>query len=64
MSTGMLTPEQGADTVVWCATSEEVADQSGGYYQDRTRLRPSAVALDDDLARELWDRSDEWCGER
>jgi NAD(P)-dependent dehydrogenase (short-subunit alcohol dehydrogenase family) len=64
MSAGMLTPEQGADTVVWCATSEEVADESGGYYQERTRLRPSAVALDDDLARELWDRSDEWCGER
>ncbi|MGH8952413.1 MAG: SDR family oxidoreductase [Acidimicrobiia bacterium] len=57
----MLTPEQGADTVVWCATSKKVAGESGHYYQHRTRLPPSPAAQDDVLARELWERSEEWC---
>jgi NAD(P)-dependent dehydrogenase (short-subunit alcohol dehydrogenase family) len=61
LTSGMLTPEQGADTVLWCATSEKVAGESGGYYQHRTRLPASAAGQDDDLARELWERSDEWC---
>ncbi len=58
----ILSPEQGADTVLWCGTSEDVASESGHYYQERTRLPPSARAQDGDLARELWERSDEWCG--
>ena len=58
----MVSPEQGADTVLWCATSEDVASESGQYYQRRTPLPPSSQAQDDDLARELWERSEEWCG--
>ncbi len=58
----MLSPEQGADTVLWCATSKEIASATGHYYQQRSALPPSAQAQDDDLARELWERSDEWCG--
>jgi NAD(P)-dependent dehydrogenase (short-subunit alcohol dehydrogenase family) len=58
----MLTPEQGADTVLWCATAVEVGNESGHYYQNRTMTPPSATAQDDDLARELWDRSEAWCG--
>jgi NAD(P)-dependent dehydrogenase (short-subunit alcohol dehydrogenase family) len=57
----ILTPEQGADTVLWCATSPEVAEESGRYYQQRAIALPSARAEDDDLARELWERSEEWC---
>jgi NAD(P)-dependent dehydrogenase (short-subunit alcohol dehydrogenase family) len=58
----MLTPEQGADTVLWCATAAEVGNESGHYYQNRAMTPPSALAQDDDLARELWDRSEAWCG--
>jgi retinol dehydrogenase 12 len=61
-TSSMLSPEQGADTVLWCATSDDVAAETGHYYQQRSRLPPSAKAQDDDLARELWERSDEWCG--
>jgi NAD(P)-dependent dehydrogenase (short-subunit alcohol dehydrogenase family) len=57
----MLSPEQGADTVLWCATSEDVASETGLYYQQRSRLPPSAPAQDEDLARELWEKSDAWC---
>ena len=55
-------PIEGAKTSVWCATSREVADQSGLYYSDMRVREPSAVAQDDDLAAELWHRSEEWCG--
>ncbi|MEU5862061.1 SDR family NAD(P)-dependent oxidoreductase [Nonomuraea sp. NPDC047529] len=54
----LLTPEQGADTLVWLATARPGADwTTGGHYEKR---RPSAVhrlADDADLARRLWDRS-------
>ncbi|MFI9595339.1 hypothetical protein [Nonomuraea sp. NPDC052265] len=54
----LLTPEQGADTLFWLATSQPGADCSpGGHYEKR---RPSAVhrlADDPGLARRLWDRS-------
>jgi dehydrogenase/reductase SDR family protein 13 len=56
----MLTPELGADTVLWCATSDEVAE-SGHYYERRSLATPSPAARDDDLAGELWERSVAWC---
>ena len=58
----ILTPEQGADTALWCATSDDVADESGNYYAKRETRTPSPVALDYDLADELWRRSELWCG--
>jgi retinol dehydrogenase-12 len=57
----LLTPEQAADTVVWCATADEVAAQSGLYYRNRTVLEPAPPATDDGLGTELWRRSEEWC---
>jgi NAD(P)-dependent dehydrogenase (short-subunit alcohol dehydrogenase family) len=62
-TSGMLSPEQGADTVLWCATTGDVAHESGGYYQQRTRLPASAVGQDDELATGLWDQSELWCEE-
>ncbi len=58
----LLTPEEGADTPLWCATSDEVAGESGNYYARRRVETPSDAAVDDDLARELWKRSELWCG--
>jgi retinol dehydrogenase-12 len=57
----LITPEQGAETVVWCATSDEVAEDSGLYYRRRQLVAPSSHALDDELADELWRRSEKWC---
>lgn len=56
-----LTPEQGADTVVWCATDPGLGDSTGGYWAKRAEREPSAAARDDSLAAELWARSEEWC---
>jgi NAD(P)-dependent dehydrogenase (short-subunit alcohol dehydrogenase family) len=58
----LLTPKQGAETVIWCASSDEVVEDSGLYYSHKTARPPSMTAQDDDLARELWERSEQWCG--
>jgi len=62
MKARLLTPQQGAETVVWCATSGDVAEDSGLYYARRQNLAPSNVAQYNDLARELWAHSAKWCG--
>lgn len=56
----LLTPEQGADTLVWLATSTPGQDWvPGAYYAKRALAKANKQAYDADLARELWDRSDE-----
>lgn len=61
MQRRLLTPEQGAETVIWCATSDEVAGDSGLYYSHKTAREPSPAAQDTELARHLWERSERWC---
>jgi NAD(P)-dependent dehydrogenase (short-subunit alcohol dehydrogenase family) len=59
----MRTPERGADTIVWLATTrpgEEWA--SGGYFADRRPATASHRADDASLARRLWDQSAVICG--
>jgi NAD(P)-dependent dehydrogenase (short-subunit alcohol dehydrogenase family) len=56
----MLSNEQGARTTLHCATSEEAGRESGIYYDKCRPLAPSALAQDPALARELWQRSEEW----
>lgn len=56
----MLSTEEGAATSLYCATSPEVAQQTGLYY-DKCRVKePSKLAHDSALAAELWRRSEEW----
>src|SRR5499427_2707437 len=52
-----LSPERGADTVVYLASSPDVAGETGGYYVKRQQREPSAAARDDAAARKLWDIS-------
>jgi NAD(P)-dependent dehydrogenase (short-subunit alcohol dehydrogenase family) len=53
----MITPAQGADTLVWLASSPDVAGQTGGYWSKRKRLAPSVAARDDVDAQRLWELS-------
>jgi NAD(P)-dependent dehydrogenase (short-subunit alcohol dehydrogenase family) len=55
----MISPEKGADTLVWLASSNANSDWSpGAYYVKRKRGRTSRAATDTHLARALWDRSE------
>jgi NAD(P)-dependent dehydrogenase (short-subunit alcohol dehydrogenase family) len=56
----MLSTEDGAKTTLYCATSPDVADQTGRYYDDCAEVPPMGLSTDDLLAHKLWDRSVEW----
>jgi NAD(P)-dependent dehydrogenase (short-subunit alcohol dehydrogenase family) len=51
------TPEKGAETLVWLATTDASAITPGGYYMDRKLRSPSDRASDPDLAARLWEAS-------
>jgi retinol dehydrogenase-12 len=53
------TPERGADTPVWLATSPAIAGATGGYYIKRHLAKANPRADDADLARRFWDASEE-----
>ena len=59
----MLTPEQGAVSMLRAATDPALAKETGKFYWlDGNERKPSRLARDADLARELWNRSAEWVG--
>ena len=60
----MRTPEQGARTTVYLASSPDVAGTTGGYYQDERPARIARAAGDDVAARRLWETSEEMTGPR
>jgi dehydrogenase/reductase SDR family protein 13 len=55
----MRSTQDGAKTSLYCATSSEVAGESGQYYDNCRRKAPSQVATPE-LAGELWERSQAW----
>lgn len=57
-----ITPEQGADTLVYLASSPEVANVTGGYFVKRREVEPSAAARDDAAAKTLWEASEALAG--
>jgi len=63
MTRRMLTIEQGARTSLYCATSPDVAGESGGYYDDCKRAEPSTAATPE-LAARLWEYSEKWTAPR
>ncbi len=56
---GLLTPEKGAETLVWLASTEPGKDwQLGQYYVKKKPAKTSAMANDDTVALSLWEQSD------
>ena len=56
----MKTTEEGAQTSLYCATSKDVADHDGRYYDDCKETPCSKLAEDPELAKTLWQKSEEW----
>jgi NAD(P)-dependent dehydrogenase (short-subunit alcohol dehydrogenase family) len=57
-----ITPERGADTIVFLASAPEVASVSGRYFDKRRAVAPSAAAQDETAARRLWEESERLAG--
>jgi NAD(P)-dependent dehydrogenase (short-subunit alcohol dehydrogenase family) len=53
----LRTPEQGAATSIWLATSSAVEGVSGRYFKNCREARSSRVTYDVEVARRLWDVS-------
>lgn len=60
MKSFMKSNDEGAATSIWCATALELAEQTGRYYDDCREKEPSALAKNEALAQELWQRSVDW----
>jgi dehydrogenase/reductase SDR family protein 13 len=58
----MISPEDGAKTTLYCAADAAVGSETGKYYDECKERRPSKLADDGDLARQLWDKSAAWVG--
>jgi NAD(P)-dependent dehydrogenase (short-subunit alcohol dehydrogenase family) len=54
-------PEKGAETLVWLATSPDIANVSGRYFFDQEQRPPSPEAQDAETARRLWEISERQC---
>jgi NAD(P)-dependent dehydrogenase (short-subunit alcohol dehydrogenase family) len=52
-----MSPEQGAETIVYLASSPAVAETTGKYFYQRNAIAPSPAAQDDKAATVLWERS-------
>jgi NAD(P)-dependent dehydrogenase (short-subunit alcohol dehydrogenase family) len=57
-----LSPEKGADTIVYLASSPEVEKTTGDYFVKRKIAEPSAAARDDAAAKRLWEASEKLAG--
>jgi NAD(P)-dependent dehydrogenase (short-subunit alcohol dehydrogenase family) len=58
LKTFALSPEKGADTIVYLASSPEVDKATGEYFVKRKITAPSAAARDDAAAKRLWEASE------
>ena len=54
---GHLTSEEGADSQIWLATSDEVEGVTGKYFVQRRETRSSDTSYDKGVARRLWEVS-------
>ena len=53
-----LTPQQGADTLIYLATSPDVAQITGQYFVKRKAVPSSPLSRDEKTARRLWEFSE------
>ena len=58
----MRSPEQGADTLIWLASSADVDGVSGKYFSDRKEIEAKDIAYDPSARRRLWEISEELTG--
>ncbi len=58
----LKTPREGAETSLHCATSRALAGVTGRYFRRSREARPALAALDEGVARRLWELSESMVG--
>jgi NAD(P)-dependent dehydrogenase (short-subunit alcohol dehydrogenase family) len=59
---GAISPEEGARTIIYLASSPQVAGVSGEYFYECKPATPTAEARNDEDARKLWEISERIAG--
>lgn len=59
---GAISPEEGARTIIYLASSPDVADVTGEYFYECKNANPTAEARNDDDAQKLWEISESIAG--
>ena len=59
---GAISPEEGAKTIIYLASSREVAGVSGAYFYECKPATPTAEARSDEDAKRLWEISERIAG--
>jgi hypothetical protein len=57
-----LSPQQGADTVIYLAAAPEVVDVTGGYFIKKRAVTSSKESYDQSIANRLWQISEKMLG--
>jgi NAD(P)-dependent dehydrogenase (short-subunit alcohol dehydrogenase family) len=57
-----ISPEQGAETILYLSTSDDVAKVSGKYFYKCRAVNPTRDAQDDASARRLWEETERLAG--
>jgi NAD(P)-dependent dehydrogenase (short-subunit alcohol dehydrogenase family) len=57
-----ISPEKGAETIIYLASSDEAANANGLYYYKCRPATPTKEARDNDAARRLWQESEKLAG--
>lgn len=57
-----ITPEEGADTMIYLASSPEVERVTGKFFDKRQEKRSLDVSYDEEVARKLWEISEKMVG--
>jgi NAD(P)-dependent dehydrogenase (short-subunit alcohol dehydrogenase family) len=53
----LLSPEKGAETIVFLASSPAVEGVTGKYFRRNREVPSAGISYDEDAARKLWDAS-------
>jgi NAD(P)-dependent dehydrogenase (short-subunit alcohol dehydrogenase family) len=57
----LRTPEKGADTIIWLASSPEVEGVTGKYFVDRKERESNPQSYDREATARLWQVSEQYC---
>jgi len=57
-----ISPEEGARTIIYLASSNEVDNITGGYFADCGQKRPAKKSLNPEIRKQLWDASAKMTG--
>jgi retinol dehydrogenase 12 len=53
-----ITPDKGAETMIYLSSSHEVANVTGQYFEQKKMARVNPIAEDSSVAKKLWDVSE------